>query len=153
MPISPTSKTGMSPSSESRVSQASGDGAGIFSQGAAITTEAIQQEGIQPQMPELLSQSELTLIFMKSCSRKNMSVHLTRWLFSEQVRMTSNVSGRKKRQLDPKIISYIKSTAFKYFPSLHSDIAKEWADCIVAIDESCRRLKNKPTKKMIEALA
>ena len=142
MPISPTSDTEISPSSESRVSQASGDEEGISSQGAAI-----QQEGIPPQIPELLTPSELTPIFMKSCSRKNMSVHLTRRLFSEKVRMTSNVSGRKKRQLDPKIITYIKSTAFRYFLSSHSDITKEWAECIVAIDESCRRLNNKPTKK------
>lgn len=149
MPISPTSETGISQSSESRVSQTPASRVGISSQGAAMPTEAIQQEGI----PELLPQSEVTLIFMKSCLRKNMSVHLTRRLFSEQVRMTSNVSGRNKRQLDPKVMSYIKSTSFKYFPSLHSDITKEWADCIIAIDESCRRLKNKPTKKKNEAPA
>ena len=77
MPISLTSETGMSRSYESRVSQASGGGAEISSQGAAITTEAIQQEGIPLPMPELLSQSELTLIFMKSCFRKNMSVYKT----------------------------------------------------------------------------
>ena len=94
MPISPISETGMSPSSESRVSQAGG--MDNSSQGAAITTEAIQQEGILPHMPELLPQNELTMIFMKSCSRKNMSVHLTRRLFSEEVRMTSNVSGCNK---------------------------------------------------------
>ena len=61
--------------------------------------------------------------------------------------MTPNISGRNKSQLDPKIMSYIKSTAFKYFPSLHSDITKEQAECVVAIDESCRRLKNKPKKR------
>ena len=53
-------------------------------------------------MPELLSHSELTLIVMKSCSHKNT---LPRWLFSEQVCITTNVSGRKKQQLDQKIIS------------------------------------------------
>ena len=112
---------------------------------------AMPQE-MSSQMMGLLSQNELTLIFMRSCSCKNMCVHLTRRLFSEKVRMTSNVSGRKKRQLDPKIISYIKATAFRYFPTLYSDITKEWAECIVAIDESCRRLKNKPTKKQTEAM-
>ena len=44
------------------------------------------------------------------------------------------------------MISYIKSTAFKYFLSSHSDITKDWADCVITIDESCRYLKNKPTK-------
>ncbi|XP_065895052.1 protein starmaker-like isoform X7 [Dysidea avara] len=100
----------------------------------------------------LLPESELTLIFMKSCSRRNMSVHLTRRLFTEQVRKTSNVSGRNKQQLDPRIIKYIKSTSFKYFPSQNTDISKEWADCIISIDESCRRLRNKPTKKQLQGL-
>ena len=71
MPDSRIFKTGMSPSSEGRVAQASGGGVGNSSQGTAITTDAIQQQGTPPQMPELLSQSELTLIFMKSYSGKN----------------------------------------------------------------------------------
>ena len=91
----------MSPSSEGKVAQASGGRVRNSSQGAAITADAKQQPGTPPQMSELLSQNELTLIFMKSCSHKNMSVHLTRQLFSEQVCMTSNVSGHKEQQLDP----------------------------------------------------
>ena len=87
----------MPSSSEGRVAQASGGGVGNSLQGGAIITDARQHQGTPPQVPELLSQSELTLIFMKSCSRKNMSEHLTRRLFSEQVHMTSNVFGRKKR--------------------------------------------------------
>ena len=122
MPISPNSETGMSPSS----SESKASGGGVESQGVAIIAEATQQEGIPSQIPDLLSQSELTLIFMKSCFCKNTSVHLTRSLFSEQVRVASNVSGQKKQQLDPMIISYIKSIVFKYFPSLHDDITKEW---------------------------
>ena len=70
LPISPTSETGMFPSSKSRVSQASGGGTGISSQRAAVPTGTIQQEGIPPQMPELSTQSELTLTFMKSYSLK-----------------------------------------------------------------------------------
>ena len=62
MPISPPSETGM-PLLSKIVSQAGG--VGISSQGAAITTEAIQQEWIPPRMPELLPQNEVTLIFMK----------------------------------------------------------------------------------------
>ena len=101
---------------------------------------------------QLLPESELTLIFMKSCSRRNMCVHLTRQLFTKQVRKTSNVSGRNKQKLDQRIIHYIKSTAFKYFPSQNTDVSKEWADCIISIDESCRRLCNKPTKKQLKGL-
>lgn len=105
-----------------------------------------------PTPTQLLPESELTLIFMKSCSRRNMCVHLTRRLFTEQVRKTSNVSGRNKQKLDQGIISYIKSTAFKYFPSQNTDVSKEWADCVISIDESCRRLRNKPTKKQLKGL-
>ena len=95
---------------------------------------------------DLLSRSELTQIFMKSCSRKNMAVLMTRRLFSPEVRMSSNVSGRKKKKLDPKIINFIRRKAFLFFPSVHLDNSKEWSECIVAIDESSRRLKNKPLK-------
>ena len=60
--------------------------------------------------------------------------------------MSSNVSGRKKKQLDPKIIDFIRRKAFLFFPSPHLDTSKEWAECVIAIDESSRRLKNKPLK-------
>ena len=63
--VSPTSETGMSPASETRLSKAFRGGAGTaVSQEAAITT------GI-PQMPELLLQTEKSL-------HKNMRVQLTR---------------------------------------------------------------------------
>jgi len=95
---------------------------------------------------ELLANSELVQIFMKSCSRKNMAVLMTRRLFSEDVRMSSNVAGRNKKKLDPKIIDYIRQKVFQYFPTTQVDTKREWSDCIVAIDESSRRLKNKPSK-------
>ena len=60
--------------------------------------------------------------------------------------MSSNVSGHKKKQLDPKIIDFIHRKAFLFFPSAQLDTSKEWSECIVAIDESSRRLKNKPLK-------
>ena len=96
---------------------------------------------------DLLSWSELTQIFMKSCSRKNMAILMTRRLFSTEVRMSSNVSGRKKKKLDPRIIDFIRRKAFLFFPSAHLDDSKEWFECVIAIDESSRRLKNKPLKK------
>ena len=46
----------------------SGDGPGNSVQQAAGEAKEL------PKVPELLQQSELTLIFMKSCSRKNMCV-------------------------------------------------------------------------------
>ena len=74
---------------------------------------------------DLLSRSDLTQIFMKSCSRKNMAVLMTRKLFSEEIRMSSNVAGRKKKQLDPKVIDFIRRKVFLFFPSAHVDTSKE----------------------------
>ena len=99
-----------------------------------------------PPPDEYLSQSELTQIFMKSCSRKNMAVLLTRRLFSQEIRMSSNVSGRNKKQLNPQVMEFIRRKVFLFFPSTQVNTSKEWADCIVAVDESSRRLKNKPSK-------
>ena len=78
---------------------------------------------------------------------KNMAVLLTRRLFSEDIRVTSNVSGRNKKKLDPRIIAYIKQKVFHFFPTTQVNAEKEWAECIIAIDESSRRLKNKPLKR------
>lgn len=82
---------------------------------------------------DLLSWSELTQIFMISCSRKNTAALMTRRLFSTEVRMSSHV---KKKQLDPNIMDFIRRKAFLYFPSAHLDNSKEWFECIIAIDES-----------------
>ena len=46
-----------------------------------------------------------------------------------------------------KLKSYsYKSITFKYFPSSHSDITKDWTVRVITIDESCWHLKNKPIK-------
>ena len=97
---------------------------------------------------QLVSVPELTAIFNKSCSRRNMAVHLVRILFDEDIRIHSNVSGRcGKDMLDPLIIRYIKNICFQFFPLGGGEKrAEEWNKCIVAIDESNRRLKNKPRK-------
>lgn len=57
------------------------------------------------------------------------------------------MSGHNKKQLNPAIMNYIKSTTFKYYPSLPSEIeCEKWNLCIISIDEASRRLKNKPKK-------
>ena len=68
---------------------------------------------------DLLSRSELTKFFMKSCSRKHMAVLMTRRLFSPEVRMSSNASTHKKKQLNTKIIDFICRKAFLFFPVLN----------------------------------
>ena len=73
---------------------------------------------------------------------------MVRRLFDENTRKLSNVSGKAgKAQLNPVIISFVKSMAFQYYPcDTLVDVSKEWANCVIAIDESCRRLVNKPKK-------
>lgn len=95
-----------------------------------------------------LPSSEVSFIARDSCSRRNFCVKLVRRLFDEQTRKTSNVSGKGKAQLNPIIMEFVKSTAFQFYPcESQLDVSKEWSSCIISIDESCRRLYNKPKKK------
>ena len=97
---------------------------------------------------DLLSVSEVTQVYVKSCSRGNMATKLVRRLFDETTRMTSNVKGRGKNRLDPDTIAYVKRKCFEFFPATEpSKVKEDWAKCVIAIDESCRRLNNKPRKK------
>lgn len=89
----------------------------------------------------------MTQLFIKSCSRRNFAVWLVRTLFDEQTRIQSNVAGKKKNKLDPTKIAYIKAKCFEFYPLTGQEKEKdEWAQCIISIDESARRLKNKPKK-------
>ena len=48
------------------------------------------------------------------------------------------IPGKGKAQLNPVIILFVKSVAFQYYPcDTLVDASKEWANCVVAIDESC----------------
>lgn len=95
-----------------------------------------------------ISVQELTNVFTKSSSRRNFAARLVRCLFTEEVRMNSNVNGRGKEMLDPTLIAYVKAKSFEFFPLSGGEKLKEkWAECVIAIDEVNRRLKNKPSKK------
>ena len=96
----------------------------------------------------LLTSGEVTQIYLKSCSRKNFSSLLVKELFSEEVRKSSNVSGKLgKKQLDPNIIEYVKVTTFERWPLAQAEkMEKEWQECKAAIDEYNRRLNRKVTK-------
>lgn len=98
--------------------------------------------------PDLLTSEEIKETLQKSTSRGNFATNLTRILFDERTRITSNVSGRNKKQLNPAIMNYIKATTFKYYPCLpNENKKKQWSLCIIAIDEASRRLINKPRKR------
>ena len=73
-----------------------------------------------------------------------MAVLMIQQLFSEETHMSSNVAGRKKKQLYP--ILFAKRPFF--FPRAHLDTFKEWAERVIASDESSRRLKNKLVKHL-----
>ena len=92
---------------------------------------------------ELIPSSDLTPIFVKSCSRRNFATRIICYLVDFDTRKRSNVHGRGKEQLDPQVVKYAKVKCFEYFPCPASAMKEEWSMCVIAIDESCRRL-NKP---------
>ena len=97
---------------------------------------------------QLMSLPDLTKVFNKSCSRRNMGANLIRALVDKETRKQSNVLGRGKDMLDPVVVSYVRNMCFQFYPLSGSEKeADEWGKCVVSIDESSRRLKNKPPKQ------
>ena len=96
---------------------------------------------------ELLTSDEVRSVISRSTSRRNFATNLTRILFDERTRITSNVSGRCKKQLNPAIMSQIKFLTFKHYPCLPGEVeSDQWKICVISIDEASRRLRNKPKK-------
>lgn len=96
----------------------------------------------------ILELDKIRAIQKNSCSRRNFAVNLVRNIFDEETRKVSNVSGKLgKRRMNPVLMEYVKSLSFQYYPLETFESEKvEWGRCIVAIDESNRRLNNKPKK-------
>lgn len=69
---------------------------------------------IDMSMQHWIPLEDLTQIFNKSCSRRNMAVNLIRRLFSHETRMKSNVSRRRKDMLDPVLVNYAKTICFQF---------------------------------------
>jgi len=110
------------------------------------TTNQIDAEDLK--LEGLISQEKLSQLFCKSCSRPNFAVNLVRELFSEDIRKISNVSGRGKKRLDEEKMAYIKATVFQFHPCPQAEkISEKWKECVIMIDESNRRLVNKPKKR------
>ena len=117
------------------------NGADVLPIGRDMTIDTTSHE-------QLMSLPELTKIFNKSCSRRNMAVNMVRALVDEETRKQCNVMGRGKDMLDPVVVSYVKAMSFQFFPLSGSEkMAEEWSKCKISIDESSRRLKNKPRKE------
>ena len=91
---------------------------------------------------ELLSAEEIERLRGGSTSRMNFASKLNRQLFSVLERRQCNVRGRQgKGQLDPEKVEYIKEVTFRMYPLEEDETERmAWNACIVAIDESNRRL-------------
>ena len=97
---------------------------------------------------ELIHPSVLCPILMKFKTRRSLAAALVNELVDTETRRNSNVRGRGKDPLDPKIIAYVKKKCFKLHPSdKESDMKKDWEDCIISIDDKGRELKRKLKKQ------
>ena len=86
--------------------------------------------------------SRLVPILMRYKTRRSLAAALVNELVDPDVRIRSNVRGRGKDPLDPKIIEYVQKKCFILYPSdKDSDSKKDWEDCIISIDEKGRELK------------
>ena len=79
----------------------------------------------------------------KKNSRRNYATHLLRMALPEKTRRLSNCAGvRGQQPVDRKILRAIKKEVLKAFPlSQPIELHTAWRECIVAMDESCRRLR------------
>ena len=92
---------------------------------------------------EIFNQTFLSKCLAKSVSRPNFSSILVGKFFSEEVRITSNVTGSSgKNQLDQEMIAAIKMATFRMWPLKSSENDKvAWRDCVKAIDTNGRGLR------------
>ena len=96
---------------------------------------------------EVFNHVFLSECLAESVSRPNFSLNLVTKFFTEEVRLTSNVSGRDKNQLDKDMIAAIKVASFTMWPLKSSENeVKAWRDCVKAIDEGGRRLRRRVAK-------
>ena len=96
----------------------------------------------------MLEPARIRFIQRNSCSRRNFAVNLVRNIFDENTRKLSNVAGKLgKLKMNPVLMDYVKSLTFQYYLlEPFEREKKEWSNSVLAIDESNRRLNNKPKK-------
>lgn len=93
--------------------------------------------------------SKLVPIMMKCKTRRTLAAALVAELFDKETRLKSNVRGRGKEPLDPKVIAFVKQKCFELFPST-GDCKEEWEKCVIAIDEKSRELKRQLKRKKLK---
>ena len=86
----------------------------------------------------------------KKNSRRNYATHLLRLSVLESNRRLSNCAGvRGQQPISKSILNAIKKEVFTAFPVAGNspvDVHAAWRECIVAMDESCRRLRRSSLK-------
>ena len=104
--------------------------------------------GVTPYSSGMLEPAKIRYIQKNSCSRRNFAVNLVRNIFDEDTRKLSNIGGKLgKLKMNPVLMEYVKSLTLQYYPLEPFEKEKtEWSKCIIAVDESNRRLNNKPKK-------
>ena len=112
-----------------------------------VTTNP-EDSGVAVSSSGILEPARIRFIQRNSCSRRNFAVNLVRNIFDEDTRKLSNVAGKLgKLKMNPVLMDYVKSLTFQYYPlEPFEREKKEWSNCVLAIDESNRRLNNKPKK-------
>ncbi|XP_019852677.1 PREDICTED: uncharacterized protein LOC109582422 isoform X1 [Amphimedon queenslandica] len=92
----------------------------------------------------------LLLLKEQSVSRCNFAKRLLATLIPEDEWITLNVSGtRGKRQINPRIIDYVKLSTFSMYPlGVGEDMEEAWRVCIKAIDAGARAIAKKKRESM-----
>ena len=79
----------------------------------------------------------------QSASRRNFAKRLAEFIYSKEERRRSNVNGRAgKDKLSPKRMEELKAAVFNQYPAEGETEKAAWADCVRAIDEAGRKLKD-----------
>ena len=133
------------------------DGGGTLPQpGLAAVVPQPQANGGDCEEGELYQFSSDKIETALSCckrkknSRRNYATHLLRLSVPESDRRLSNCAGvRGQQPIDKSVLNAIKKEVFSAFPVLGNspvDVHAAWRECIVAMDESCRRLRRSGLK-------
>ena len=110
---------------------------------------SVNTPGFNPSTGEFTTEGLLPL--KNQCnSRRNFALKQAELIFSKEVRLVSNCTGKKgKLQLDPVKLEKIKESTFKVWPLDPRDNEKDaWQDCKRAIDEGGRQLNQRMKKLM-----
>ena len=111
----------------------------------------VKDKRIYP-ITEVFNNLFLSDCLSESVSRSYFSLNLVTKFFTEEVRLTSNVSGRGKNQLDTDMISVIKVASFRMWPlKSNENKVTAWHDCVKAIDEGGRRLHHSTVATLTES--